>query len=170
MPTDLLLRPGTREDLPAVADLYVRARDAAVPSMPPRVHDVEAVASWVVGWDLVSRELWVAEREDGVLGYAVLEDAWLSHLYVDPDHQGYGVGAALLELVQALRPHGFGLWVFLSNHPARRFYAAHGLIDGAATDGSQNEEGAPDLTMTWPGSGATGSRRWVMPGSSPGVA
>ena len=40
-------------------------------------------------------------------------------LYVAPDRHGPGVGSALLEVVKAVRPDGFGLWVFESNTPAR---------------------------------------------------
>ena len=35
--------------------------------------------------------------------------------------------------------------------PARAFYARHGLVELERTDGSGNEERAPDLRMAWPG-------------------
>ena len=61
------------------------------------------------------------------------------------------MGAALLELVQARQPDGFCLWVFESNTPARGFYARHGLLELERTDGSSNEERAPDVRLVWPG-------------------
>jgi chorismate mutase len=70
---------------------------------------------------------------------------------VAPERQGTGVGTALLELVMALRPTGFGLWVFASNAPARGFYRRHGLIELEHTDGSANPEREPDIRMAWPG-------------------
>jgi ribosomal protein S18 acetylase RimI-like enzyme len=48
-----------------------------------------------------------------------------------------------------LRPDGFGLWVFESNLPAQAFYRAHGFEVTERTDGSGNEERAPDLRMDW---------------------
>ena len=53
-------------------------------------------------------------------------------------------------MVKQLRPDGFCLWVFESNAPARAFYANRGLIELESTDGSANEEKAPDIRMAWP--------------------
>ena len=39
--------------------------------------------------------------------------------------------------------------MFESNAPARAFYARHGLVEREHTDGSENEERAPDLRMAW---------------------
>ena len=90
-------------------------------------------------------------EDDGVVGYAEVKGDWLDDLYVHPDHQGSGVGTTLLDVVKSLRPDGFCLWVFASNEPARRFYARHGLVELETTDGSGNEEQAPDVRLAWPG-------------------
>jgi len=145
---------GTRRaavsDLPAIADLYLRARAAAYPAMPRGVHPPHEVREWVCGWDLSQTAVWVAER-DALLGYARIWQDWLEDLYVDPAHQGLGVGSRLLEEVKAQRPHGFTLWVFESNAPARAFYRAHGLVEVDRTDGAENEEKLPDVKMAWRG-------------------
>jgi hypothetical protein len=47
MPTEVSLRPGSADDLPAVAELYLEARRAAVPLMPPGVHPDDDVRCWV---------------------------------------------------------------------------------------------------------------------------
>ncbi|MCB0894641.1 MAG: GNAT family N-acetyltransferase [Nocardioidaceae bacterium] len=152
MPTDdLLLRPATTEDLPAVADLYLRVRETAVPAMPPQIHTVEEVHAYVGGWDLTRRAVWLAERDGEVLAFMVVEDDWLDSLYVRADAAGQGIGTALLDVAKGLRPGGFCLWVFESNDGARRFYARHGLVELEHTDGATNEERAPDLRMAWPG-------------------
>lgn len=57
-------------------------------------------------------------------------------IYVHPDHQGHGVGKALMDAAVArLREGGFGearLWVLEENAPARRFYERYGFTaDGA---------------------------------------
>ncbi|MEC9052268.1 MAG: GNAT family N-acetyltransferase, partial [Actinomycetota bacterium] len=96
-------------------------------------------------------ETWVAEVEGVPVGYARTTAGWLDDLYVQPAHQGTGVGAALLDLVTARQPDGFCLWVFESNRPAREFYARHGLIELERTDGSGNEEREPDVRLVWPG-------------------
>ena len=151
VPTELLLRPAVAADLSAVADLYLEVREAAVPSMPPQVHTVAEVHAHVGGWDLVARDVWLAEVEARPVAFMVLEGAWLNALYVLPGHARVGVGSALLELAKNLRPEGFCLWVFESNAPAREFYRARGVVELERTDGSANEERAPDLRMAWPG-------------------
>ncbi len=156
MPTDqpdLVLRPAVESDDREIAEVYLAARRAA--PMPPLVRTPTAIRYWISARVQVD-PVWVAQLETAqrgpfVVGYARFPDGWLDDLYVHPDHQGQGVGAALLELVQAQRPAGFCLWVFESNLPARRFYEQHGLVALDRTDGSGNEERAPDVRMAWPG-------------------
>ncbi|HEX5090146.1 MAG TPA: GNAT family N-acetyltransferase [Nocardioides sp.] len=150
-PTELTLRPAGSADLPAIAELHIRVRDAAYPSMPRTIHPPHEAREWVSGWDLSVFSVWAAESAGGLVGYARFDDAWLDDLYVDPEAQGTGVGSALLDVVKAQRPSGFCLWVFESNTPARRFYEARGLIELEHTDGWTNEEREPDLRMAWPG-------------------
>ncbi|MBO9520353.1 MAG: GNAT family N-acetyltransferase [Nocardioidaceae bacterium] len=149
MNTDLLTRPAEPEDLAEVAELYLATRRAAVPQMPPMVHPVDEVHAYVARLP-ETKEVWVAERDD-IVGFLVLDGAWLDALYVGPAHQSTGVGSTLLDLAKGLRPEGFGLWVFASNTGARGFYHRHGLVELEHTDGSANEERAPDVRMAWPG-------------------
>ncbi len=152
MPTDALrLRPATREDLPAIADLYLRVRETTVPAMPPQIHTEKEVHAYVSGWDLDKRDVWTAEDGDLPIAFMVVDAAWLDSLYVLPGHARQGVGSALLDVAKRLRPEGFCLWVFESNSPARAFYERHGCVELERTDGSTNEEKAPDLRMAWPG-------------------
>jgi GNAT superfamily N-acetyltransferase len=147
------LRPAARSDLPEIAGLYLRTREAALPAMPPGVHPAEEVRAWVSGWDLDAWVVWLAELSDGrPVGYAVVAGDWLHSLYVDPGAAGGGIGTALLDVVKQQCPEGFCLWVFESNAPARAFYANRGLIELERTDGSANEEKAPDVRMAWLGS------------------
>jgi GNAT superfamily N-acetyltransferase/chorismate mutase len=150
-PTELTLRPVGPADLPGIAELHIRVRDAAYPSMPRTIHPHHETREWVARWDLSVFSVWVAEAGGEFLGYARFDDVWLDDLYVDPAAQGTGVGSALLDLVKAHRPSGFCLWVFESNSPARSFYEARGLVELEHTDGSGNEEKEPDLRMAWPG-------------------
>jgi chorismate mutase/GNAT superfamily N-acetyltransferase len=146
---DLTLRPGTEGDLPEIAELFIATRRDAVPLMPPTVSDDAGIRAWFEAHG-PEREIWVAE-DDQILGFAQLNGVWLESLYVGPHRQGSGVGTALLDLVKAQRPDGFGLWVFASNTPARGFYHRHGLVELEHTDGSANAERSPDVKMVWPG-------------------
>lgn len=152
MPTDeVLLRPATAADAPAMADLHVDCREANVGSMPPMVHTRETTHRWMTGRLEGASTGWVAERDGILVGYLVLTDDWLDDLFLAPGETGHGVGGALLDVVKAERPGGFLLWVFESNLGARRFYERHGLVTLETTDGSANEERSPDVRMAWPG-------------------
>jgi GNAT superfamily N-acetyltransferase len=151
MSTELALRPATAADLPALAEIHLAARRAAGDAFPPGVHGDDDVRAWVAGWDLTSCDVWLATLDGQVAGYARWTPTWLDDLYVHPDHQGRGVGTALFETVAAHRPDGFCLWVFESNRPARAFYRRHGCLELERTDGSGNEERAPDIRVAWPG-------------------
>jgi GNAT superfamily N-acetyltransferase/chorismate mutase len=155
MPTDssmgdLTVRVAEPEESDAVAALYGRSRAAA--AMPPALHTAEEDRAW---FDARLRddehEVWVAERDGSLLGYALATSTWLDHLFVDPQVQGAGIGGALLDTLKGVRPDGLCLWVFEINTPARAFYARRGFVELERTDGSGNEEKAPDIRMAWPG-------------------
>ena len=148
MPTDLTLRPATEADAEAVAGIHLAARREA--AMPPGVHTDAEVLAFLTG-RLGADEVWLAEVDGAPVGYARTTATWLDDLYVAPSHARQGVGGALLDLVKAQRPDGFCLWVFEMNVPARAFYARHGLVELERTDGSANEEQAPDVRLAWPG-------------------
>ena len=155
---ELQLRPAVDTDADRIAEVHLASRRAAAPAMPPPVHSDAEVRSWLS--ERVRRDdVWVAELAGQVVGYARASPDWLDDLYVDPGHAGRGVGTALLDVVKAVRPHGFALWVFETNHPARRFYAGRGLVELEHTDGRDNEEGAPDVRMAWPGTDPIGYLR-----------
>ncbi|WP_300464267.1 GNAT family N-acetyltransferase [uncultured Nocardioides sp.] len=150
--SELVLRPADEDDADALALIHLLARRAA--PMPDPVHSDDDVRRWLrerVADHAPGAETWVAEVEGVPVGYARTTAGWLDDLYVQPAHQGTGVGAALLDLVTARQPDGFCLWVFESNRPAREFYARHGLVELERTDGSANEEGEPDVRLAWPG-------------------
>ena len=94
-------------------------------------------------------EVWVAEVEGRVVGFAALTADMLSQLYVHPDAQGRGAGSALLDRAKERRAAGFTFWVFQENEQGRRFYEARGCRVLELTDGSGNEEKMPDALYEW---------------------
>lgn len=93
--------------------------------------------------------VWVADINDEIIAYASLGDGYLNNLYVDPDHQGQGIGGALLDQAKEAAPDGLKLWTFEPNHGAIRFYEARGFVTLKTTDGGDNEERVPDHLMAW---------------------
>jgi GNAT superfamily N-acetyltransferase len=145
------IRRGGAHDARAAADLYLRARDAALRagSMPPGVHDEDDVRGYFATHVVGSCELWVAEHEGALAGILVLDGDVVDQLYVEPGLTGRGIGSALLAVAKRERPQGLRLWAFQSNAGARRFYERHGFLEVRRTDGADNEERAPDVLYAY---------------------
>jgi chorismate mutase/GNAT superfamily N-acetyltransferase len=154
---DLLLRPGSALDLVDVHAVYVAA--TAGVDQVPETRPPEVVRAWIDGLLERGQELWVAARDDELLGFVTVRGDWLPLLFVHPGRPARGVGSALIDLVKALRPHGFGLRVHQGNERARAFYRRHGLVELESTDGSSYPDESPDLKMAWLGDDPLGFLR-----------
>lgn len=145
------LRPGAEEDLPAVHEVFLAASGG--PGQPTERRTPEQVRAWCLSLlDPPGRELWLAWRGETLLGFLLLEAAWVNLVFVHPERPARGVGAALFDLVRSLRPDGFGLRVHQANDRARAFYRRQGLIELERTDGRGYHDGEADLQMAWVGS------------------
>ncbi len=148
----VMVRRGTKADARAAADLWLRARKAALNVIPPSVHSDHDVRAWFASHVVRDSELWVAEGPgDTLLGLVVLDGSWVDQLYVEPTMTGHGIGAELLRLAKRERPSGLRLWTFASNTLAQQFYERHGFVEARRTDGRDNEERAPDILYVWDG-------------------
>jgi ribosomal protein S18 acetylase RimI-like enzyme len=140
-----MIRRATPDDARAISELFVRARDTMryLPRIP------EDVRPLLGGRFLARAELWVAEDEGWVVGFAGVSGNELTHLYIDPRAQNRGIGTALLDQMKSLRPERLELWVFQENDGARRFYERHGFQLVRLTDGAGNMEQEPDALYEW---------------------
>jgi GNAT superfamily N-acetyltransferase len=141
------IRRAQAADAEGVADVLLAAR--AEMTYLPAVHGDEETRAWIRDVLLASSEVWVAEAEGRVAGFAALGALLLEHLYVRPGMQGRGIGTQLLERAKERRPAGLRLWVFQRNEGARRFYERHGFDLVELTDGAGNEEREPDALYEW---------------------
>lgn len=137
--------PGDAEEL---SSIFLRARAQAMPWLASP-HDEHSTRWWMQHVLLTVQQVRVAGDGSRLLGFAAVAGEWLEQLYVDPEHQGRGVGRALLEDVKRLRPGGLQAHVFTRNAPARRFYEAAGFVLVDQSDGHSNEEQEPDCTYAW---------------------
>lgn len=152
------LRDALLGDAEELTSLLLRSRTQAMPWLVSP-HDKASTRWWMQHVLLTEHCVRVADDGSRLLGFAAVTDAWLEQLYVDPHHQGQGVGRALLQDVKRLRPDGLRLHVFARNARARRFYEAHGFGLVQQSDGHGNEEQEPDCTYAWtPALGLDGLR------------
>jgi len=142
----LQVRRAAPGDADAVAAVFTPSFESL--TFLPRLHTHDEHRAYVRRL-VTDTEVWVAEDEGRVVGFAALQPDMLSHLYVHPDAQGHGAGGALLERAKERRPAGFTFWVFQQNDRARRFYESRGCRVLELTDGSGNEEKTPDARYEW---------------------
>ena len=149
----VIFRRATEADARAAADVWLRARKAAIDVIPPPVHGDDDVRAWFASDVVRDTALWVAEDPPGTLvGIMVLAGPWLDQLYVEPTMTGRGIGTRLVKLAKRERPKELRLWTFASNIGAQRFYERHGFVESRRTQGD-NEEGAADILYVWRGEG-----------------
>jgi L-amino acid N-acyltransferase len=108
------IRPATHDDLKAIVGLYNWAVNQTFATIDSEALDSEEAAEW---WEAHGKrsKLLVATDEGGLIGWArllpwdqrgfeVVEDL----VYVDPVHQGRGIGRALLaDLIKEARGLGY---------------------------------------------------------------
>lgn len=159
----LTIRPQTLDDIPAVADLHVRAWQSGYAGMIPTevLHalDPAAMADRRRNWHAAT-EFQTLLATDGaeIIGFATVGPYRLQQnrtdldptvgevnaIYVEPKRIGTGVGRVLMAAALAeLTQRGFRevrLWVLEENHRSRRFYEKAGFT----TDG---ERATYDVTL-----------------------
>ena len=141
-----MLRRARPDDVDAIVEIFVTSRAEAMPWLPvlhtpdeDREHFARRIAH---------EEVWVAEHDGRVAGFASIDDGWLNDLYIAPGHQRRGIGDALFARAKDSMPSGFRWYVFQWNERARRFYEARGGVAIELNDAG-GEERLPDALYEW---------------------
>ncbi|MEJ0044653.1 MAG: GNAT family N-acetyltransferase [Rhizomicrobium sp.] len=171
----MIIRPATESDIPAVAAIKVESwRHAYRGLVPDAVLDAmtpdQVRRQWLdIDVTRFAASVLVADREDGVAGYAMFGpmrdaapgyDGQLYAIYLRPAAMRSGIGGALFRAAsESLRAQGranFLLWVFEANAAARRFYERQGgsLIPGAHVVTEIGGAHLPELAYGFPATGA----------------
>jgi ribosomal protein S18 acetylase RimI-like enzyme len=141
--TDVNLRPATADDVEAIVKIALAARTSAdIPNLHTRNEDLAFFGRLVA-----SKRVMIAEKAGIPVGFAAIDDGWLEHLWIAPEHHRQGIGRKLLAWARAVVPGDLRLYVFTHNVRAIAFYRAHGAVQIAESDGQGNEERLPDLTL-----------------------
>ena len=121
---------------PPQAGVTVGAADGPPPAdAMAAVHEASATAAYAhifrspfpaeesrQRWAAHRGRVWLAQRQDEVVGFAAATADEVDGLYVLPQEEGAGVGTALLEALGPVHQ----LWVLEDNHSARRWYERRG--------------------------------------------
>lgn len=141
----MVTRPARPDDARAIATFYRDIREDTVPV----IHDLEAITAWIRDQRIARGSSWVVEDGDEIIGWL---DVWgddLDQLYLKRGYQGRGLGKRLVDHAKAPSLGRLELFTFQVNEGARRFYRREGFAEVAWGDGSQNEEGEPDVKLVW---------------------
>jgi ribosomal protein S18 acetylase RimI-like enzyme len=142
----MTIREATRDDIPGIARVHVNTwRTAYRGIVPDSFFDSLTYESRAADWqnEFPPPELggfvYVAEVDGEIAGFVLAGppdpprpdyDGEIGALHVTPEHQGKGLGRALVRAVaRRLGERGAAtmlLYVFSDNEPARRFYEALG--------------------------------------------
>jgi putative acetyltransferase len=142
------LTPAAPADDARIAALIRTSKAVAMPWLAV-VHTPEEDLGWVRTVLLAQHSVSVVKEGDDVVGVLATSPGWVDQLYVHPDHQGRGVGRALLEAAKAASDGDLQLWTFARNSRARAFYERAGFAAEEETDGTTNEEREPDVRYRW---------------------
>jgi putative acetyltransferase len=149
---DFQIRQLTLDDMDAAAVVLRRSFDHRLPSLAG-LHTPEEDRAFFRDHLFGTCDLWGAFDNGAVgqlVGIIAFADGWVEQLYVLPEFQGRGIGCRLLGLAKS-RYAGLKLWTFQQNEGARIFYERNGFAALEETDGSRNEEKAPDILYGWTG-------------------
>jgi len=119
-----MIRPCTSGDIEELLDVWYRASLIAHRFLTEEFFEderTEIVERW-----LPSAETNVYEADGRVVGFIALIGNEVGAIFVDPDHQGRGIGRVLMDHARRSRPF-LELDVFEANGIGRRFYDAYGF-------------------------------------------
>ncbi len=138
----MMIRPYTDEDLGELLDVWYRASLIAHSFLPEGFFETER-RQIAERW-LPMAETMVYETDGRVVGFLSLIGNEVGGIFVDPDHQGRGIGTALMDGARDSRPF-LELSVFEANSTGRRFYNAYGFE--TANRRIDEDTGQPELRL-----------------------
>jgi len=145
----VIIRRYRPEDFDPVNDLWRRARLHAYGDFQTRKgHTAEEDRTYFREVVQVKHDLWVADIDERPAAFMAIAGDFVDQLFVAPEHQRRGLGAALLAHARRLSPQGLRLFTFQFNANARAFYEKNGFTV-ARLGVSPPPVSEPDVEYHW---------------------
>jgi GNAT superfamily N-acetyltransferase len=143
------LREYRPTDESALVAMWHETKLRAYPYLPTeQSYTVETDTAFFREHVAPSCTIWIATEADALIGFLALAGSYVDRLFVHPDHQRAGAGAALIAKAKALSPRGLELHTHQQNVSGCSFYEKHGFR--AARYGTSGPpESAPDVEYHW---------------------
>lgn len=140
------IRPARPEDAEAIGRLFAASR--RVLTFLPELHTVEEDLGYIRDVVMAEQLVTVALRDGAIVGFVAETPGWIEHFYMDPAQLRSGIGSVLMGIPKG-HNQSLELWCFRDNAAGRAFYEKHGFVAIETTDGSRNEQKAPDVRYRW---------------------
>lgn len=142
----LVLRPADGADAAQLANIYLFAREDALPDLPLPFSERE-IRAWVENDLIANEEVWLA-RDTGVTqGFIAAAKGALTQLWVSPPFQRKGVGAALLAKIRATGGDTLETTIFKNSPSAAAFFEKEGFKRAGPV--AAGFDGAPKELYRW---------------------
>ena len=149
MPQDFVIREYRSEDFDAVTILWRVAREKSLPAFQrEKGHFFYEDQAYFRDQILKKNQVWVVEKEDRPVAFMAMENDFIDHLYVHPDHWRQGIGEALLKFARERSSEHLWLYTLQVNVNARAFYEKNGFIV-EKFGVSPPPENEPDVEYHW---------------------
>jgi putative acetyltransferase len=146
---EIQIRPYRSDDLEPLVALWHASKRRAFPYVEVQQrYTLENDRGYFRRAVVPRADVWVAHRDDVLLGFMALEGDLIDLLFVAVLAQGQGVGTALVGLAKALAPQGLRAYTFQKNEAARSFFAKQGFVE-VGFGVSPPPEDEPDVELAW---------------------
>ncbi|MGB7407441.1 MAG: GNAT family N-acetyltransferase [Pontixanthobacter sp.] len=148
MDPSLTIRVATKDDLEEIASVW-HASASSMDGIGVQIPTLNAMRSRIDAELASDWKLFLAERSGRVVGMLALKlsEGVLDQIFVLPDAQRSGVGAALLSHAKEMMPSGFSLRMAEGNLRAANFYERSGLT--LCGTGAHPSSGRPVRYYEW---------------------
>jgi ribosomal protein S18 acetylase RimI-like enzyme len=146
---ELNVRKMLESESTAVVGLWHATKKSAYPYLPlEQGRTLEGDSDFFHQVILQRCDIWVAEQQGKLVGFLAIHGSYIDRLYVSPNVQRCGIGAALLTHAMKLSPAGLELHTHQKNLTARSFYEKHGFRS-VRFGVSPPPESEPDIEYQW---------------------
>jgi GNAT superfamily N-acetyltransferase len=141
----MIVRDYDPRDWPALQDVHDAARLVEL-TLSVGAHAFRSLPEVFLEDGLFDGGLWVAETDEGVVGFVAADEDEVTWLYVHPARHREGIGRRLLEHALTAISGEATAWVLVGNDPALQLYLAAGFRITETKAG--HLAGSPDVPAT----------------------